>query len=74
MTALALAVSRRRRRGPRLFLAIATVLLVLSFFSPFDAAETTETAVSLSLMHVAAATGIIGSLARRLRRDAELSA
>lgn len=74
LTILALALSRRGSQGPRLFLGIATVLLVLSFYSPFDAAETTGTAISLSLMHVAAAIGIVGSLARRLRREARLSA
>lgn len=74
LTALALVMRRFGERGVRLFLGVATVLLVLSFISPFQAAETTETAVSLSLMHIAAAMGIVGALARQMAAALRLSA
>ena len=74
LTALALVFRNMGARGLRIFLGVATVLLVLSFISPFSAAEKTETAVSLSLMHVAAAIGIVGALARQMKADLGLSA
>ncbi len=74
LTAIALLTQRFRQRGVRSFLGVATVLLVLSFISPFQAAETIETAVSLSLMHIAAAMGIVGALAREMAAALRLSA
>lgn len=74
LTAIALLLGRFGPAGLRLFLGVATVLLVLSFISPFRAAETSETAVSLSLMHIAAAMGIVGALARQLKEGLRLSA
>ena len=49
----------------RIFQIIAVVFVVLSFFSPFSAAETTATAVWLSLMHVVAGGAIIWALTLR---------
>lgn len=49
----------------RIFQIVAVVFLVLSFFSPFSAAQTTATAIWLILMHIVAGAAIIWALTLR---------
>lgn len=51
--------------GTRIFQILAVVLLLLSFASPFTAAETTAIALGLNLMHLVAGSSIIWSLTMR---------
>lgn len=48
--------------GVRLFQVVAVLILLASFISPFDAAQSTRIAVALSVMHVAAAALILWAL------------
>lgn len=51
--------------GTRNFQIVAVILLLLSFASPFFAAETTGIALGLNLMHLVAGSAIIWSLTMR---------
>ncbi|MFF0889603.1 DUF6069 family protein [Streptomyces sp. NPDC003456] len=57
-----------RAHARRLYLVLTAAGLVLSFGSPFGAAETTTTALWLCAMHLTAAVGIIAPTARTLGR------
>jgi hypothetical protein len=68
-TLLALASRRWARRPARAFVAVTTVLTVVSFVGPVTAHHaTTATRVVLELTHVIAAAIIIPALATRLGR------
>jgi peptidoglycan/LPS O-acetylase OafA/YrhL len=62
---LALVVNRRNW-PPSTFVAVCVAALALYAIVPFIAADRTSTAIWLNAMHVAAATPIIGLLARSL--------
>lgn len=69
--AAVLAHTRRVVRPRRWFLAVSTIALLLSFASPFGAAEGTSSALWLSAMHLAVAGAVVpllaGALPRRTR-------
>ena len=70
-TLLAASLARRIRSPRRLFVGIALVLLVVSFLSPFALEASTGTRLTLELLHVVAAFGIVGTIAGRLPSDTE---
>ncbi|MER6039051.1 DUF6069 family protein [Streptomyces sp. NPDC001835] len=62
------AILAKRTHGRRLYLTLTTAALVLSFGSPFAAADTTTTALWLCAMHITAAIGVMAPTARSLGR------